>query len=208
MRTLPSDLAAEISKESWFLAHLVEITLDSYTYRYCDIDMDIWHEGNQYLARGIEFDAANLSLLPKVDSITFEIDNVALEISSMVMNNEVRGKRCVIYRAAVDRQSLQPIGTATLFVGFLDEVEIDHQRGRFTVFNQFIKWKTPTPRRIHSATCPWTFKGAECGYSGSETWCDHSWDRCSTLGNTPSFGGFRWLPALQDKEISWGKKIA
>ena len=44
-----------------------------------------------------------------------------------------------------------------------------------------------------------------CRYSGSGTWCDKSWDRCVTLGNSINFGGFRWLTGLQEKTIYWGR---
>jgi len=43
-----------------------------------------------------------------------------------------------------------------------------------------------------------------CPYVSSETWCDKSYDRCNTLGQTNNFGGFRWLPAIQEKDIWWG----
>jgi len=169
------------------------------------MEMNIVYSGNTYYSRGIEFDAAQYSLLPKVDNLTFEIDNVGLEISALVMNQETRGKQCIIYRAAFD-DDLQVIGIAPLFIGYLDKIEIDHQRGRFEVYNQFIKWNTLTPRRKHSATCHWVFKDTEtCRYAGGQTWCDHSWDRCVALANTQYFSGDRWLPSLVDGNIKWGR---
>jgi hypothetical protein len=45
----------------------------------------------------------------------------------------------------------------------------------------------------------------ECGYIGAETWCDQSYERCATLMNTANFGGERFLPALMEKEIWWGR---
>jgi lambda family phage minor tail protein L len=38
-------------------------------------------------------------------------------------------------------------------------------------------------------SCPWIFKGAECGYAGAATACDRTLDDCSTLANTARFGG-------------------
>jgi len=43
-------------------------------------------------------------------------------------------------------------------------------------------------------TCGAVFKGRLCGYAGSEGWCDHTFARCSSLGNTERFLGFRWAP--------------
>lgn len=207
MRTLPTDFITEIQKESLTIVHLVEITLSGPVYhRYTDLDEDVFLDGNQYYSRGLSFNGINMGITPQVDNVNFEIDNVDLTISAIVLTSDTRGKSCVIRKAAIDG-NLQVIGAVTVFVGYLDRIEIDNQRGRFDVVNSFIKWQTSTPRRTHSATCPWTFKGTRCAYAGVETWCDQSWDRCVTLVNTPQFGGFPYLPSLQDKEISWGKKL-
>lgn len=186
--------------------YIIELSLGS-TYRYTDIDMDVVYNGNTYYSRGIEFDAAQYSLLPKVDNLTFEIDNVGLEMSALVMNTETRGKQCIIYRVAFD-DYLQVIGITSLFIGYLDKIEINHQRGRFEVYNQFIKWHTPTPRRTYAATCDWIFKDTNtCRYSGSSfTNCDKSWDACVARSNTQYFGNFRWLPSFSDApSVKWGR---
>lgn len=49
------------------------------------------------------------------------------------------------------------------------------------------------------------YKAGTCNYTGAETWCDQSWERCNTLANTAYFAGCRWLPYLADKEIWWGR---
>ena len=37
-------------------------------------------------------------------------------------------------------------------------------------------------------------------------WCDRSRERCAEMSNTDNFGGFPWLPYLEDKEILWGQE--
>jgi len=44
-----------------------------------------------------------------------------------------------------------------------------------------------------------------CNYTGAETSCDQSYDRCIELGNQANFGGFRWQPYLADKDLWWGR---
>jgi len=97
-----------------------------------------------------------------------------------------------------------------IFSGVLDSARITHQRASFDVYNPLIFWKRKTPRRIHQSSCPWPFAidGSPCQYAGAETWCDQSFERCLELGNTDNFGGFRFLPDLQDKQIWWGKKAS
>ena len=38
------------------------------------------------------------------------------------------------------------------------------------------------------------FKGPECGYSGPETECNRTFERCKELGNASRFGGFPGIP--------------
>ncbi len=38
-----------------------------------------------------------------------------------------------------------------------------------------------------------------------ETWCDQTFDRCKELGNQRNFGGFRFIPAIAEKQIWWGR---
>ncbi len=203
MKSLPAELSTELAKEYHFQRHLFQLTLAS-TYRYTDADIDIYYSGQWWYSRGIEFDAAKLSASPRVDSLSFEIDKVDKTFSAIVLAEETRGKECTIWRAALDK-NMAVLGVSKLFVGYLDSIEIDNKRARISVYNHFIRWKMLTPRRLHSATCPWTFKSTYCAYAGAETWCDHSWERCVALTNKLNFGGFRWLPYLVDKQIWWGR---
>lgn len=49
------------------------------------------------------------------------------------------------------------------------------------------------------------YEVTECAYVGTETWCDQSYDRCAALLNMDNFGGMRFIPAIAEKEIWWGK---
>jgi len=96
-------------------------------------------------------------------------------------------------------------GILTLFSGEIDDWTMTEGRLEITVASQFARWSRKT-FRTHSSSCRWlVFKGPECGYSGPETWCDRSYDRCVQLGNQDNFGGFRWLPSLEQKNIWWGQ---
>jgi hypothetical protein len=93
----------------------------------------------------------------------------------------------------------------TLFQGTLDAWSLDEEKITCTLVSDMVKWNQKTLAK-YSASCRWKeFKGTECGYSGSQTWCDRSYTRCSALANTVNFGGFRWLPSIIDKEIWWGR---
>lgn len=217
MRTLPAALTNEIAKEIHSIGHLIKIVLYNTATQqdvplyFADKDMNVVCDlgdgsgAHTFLSRGVEFDGGTQSLTPKVDNVSFSIDNTALEFSSYVMNYETRGRDCVIYRAAFDPY-LQVIGAAILFQGILDRVEVDHERSRFDVANSFIRWNQPTPRRKHAAKCFWVYKDTgTCRYTGSEPPCDKSWDECAARLNTRNYGGHRWAEDLENRDIQWGR---
>jgi hypothetical protein len=202
MRSIPTALNTELLKEASFLAHLVVLSAAT-PLRYTDLDVDVWSGGNQYMARGFEFDGIEYSLSATVDKMGLRVDNVDQAVSSLVMSEEIRGKGASITLAALTDQA-QVIATAQIFSGLIDMIEVDELSGRIDIVTPWILWRRKLPRRAHSATCPWVFKGTECGYTGGETWCDQTYERCTALSRTSYFGGFRWLPDLQDKQLWWG----
>ena len=76
---------------------------------------------------------------------------------------------------------------------------------KLNVTNEMILWNKKS-LRPQSSSCPWTFKGVECAYAGAETWCDQSYARCVDLLNAAQFGGERFLPAITEREIWWGRQ--
>lgn len=204
MKSIPGELLTEFQAESYTMCHLVELYLNS-TLRYTDCDQDIWDGGNQYFSKGLTIDSVDIFLTPTLDTFSFELDNTALEASGFVQNQQLQFKRCIVYQVALNSNTLIPIGKAILFDGFIDSVDVDHERGQFQIFNHFILWKRKIPRRIHTATCPWVFKSSLCGYTGAQTACDKSYDRCIELANTDWFGGFPTLPAIEGKKLYWGR---
>jgi hypothetical protein len=210
LKGLPTELTDELEKEYAFLVHLFKweasetIMNPRYQY-YTDAEDDIWWDSHQWKARNIKFDSAQFSGGAKIDSIEVELDNVDGSFYSLYSKVELKGKPWTIYTTAIDR-NFKVLGYYKLFVGFTDQMEIDVKKARISIYNHFIRWKMPTPRRTGQATCPWVFKKVgTCNYIGAENWCDHSWERCGELNNQPYFGGNRWLPYLADKSVWWGK---
>jgi hypothetical protein len=98
-----------------------------------------------------------------------------------------------------------------IFIGSIDGWNVDESDLQMYVANDMSNWNQ-RPLNKHGASCRWKkFKGnnsaSPCHYSGYESWCDRSYSRCMALGNSANFGGFRWLPSLETKEIFWGHKF-
>lgn len=98
--------------------------------------------------------------------------------------------------------SLYPM---TVFKGYIDRPRTDEEFINIQILSPLAAWDRRTVRRQSSSCRYLKFKGEECGYSGGETWCDRTYARCTTLGNTANFGGYRWLPDIINKKIYWGR---
>lgn len=122
----------------------------------------------------------------------------------------VAGNTNIIFRADadfvgdIDNVSVKQVGKLTLFQGEIGEWTLSEGKIDLTMTNQFSRWNQQTLSN-HSASCRWkVFKGTECTYSGAETWCDRSYERCLVLANSANFGGFRFLPSIEKAVIKWG----
>jgi hypothetical protein len=261
MRTLPVEMTAELTKD-FFCFQSLFIFEWSTTHYWTSYGNDIYYNGNWYLSKKISYDHVSLSLNPKIDSVTVNIDDVGRKMTKIILSENIQDKRAWIYLLPLDK-NIQPLGSPTLvFFGYTDAASrpIGSKEFSIKIYNDMIKWKRLTPRRITTPTCIWDFKdgpakvvgsttntytcildhcghpsnypttGANwatywtlagsggsvwvegnwytigtCRYSGAEIWCDRSWDRCSALGNTINYGGFKYLPNIIGKQIYWGQ---
>jgi len=141
-----------------------------------------------------------------VDQARIKVDNLDSVMTALFVGGTPEGSEAVIELGLIDADGCLAGGeTVTLFEGTIDAWVLDEGTVKITLASLMARWSQRT-LSTHSASCRWKdFKGTECGYSGSEDWCDRTYTRCEALNNQAHFGGFRWLPSLMDKEIWWGR---
>ena len=197
-----TELAAETAKTFWF----VDLEFDSATYRYSDCDIELYSGGNLYSPNGFEVSDLRMTADMTVDRATVEFQNVDLVMSGLILNETVVNRTVKLYFGCLNSANAI-IALESVFEGFITGWGGMSPRScPVTVANYFVFWYKQS-LRLAQATCPWAFKSTnnpECGYSGSETACNKTWTRCTALANTVNFGGFRWLPAFEEKKIYWG----
>jgi len=155
-------------------------------------------------------------------TVSIDFDNVGLTMSAILLGEDVRNKTAklsfgcygtmgMVWDSGIEwdaeiqwLEGTTIIGVVDLFQGIISDWNLSETMAQMTIVNEFILWKKKT-LRIAQAACPWDFKGTECTYSGGETWCDKSYERCTALSNTDNFGGFRFLPSIAEKSIWWGR---
>ncbi len=156
-----------------------------------------------YEPRGFEFESIHYTLSNVMDDCTLRIDNLDATLTSIFVGNTIEGKDAGVYLGLMDTDDTV-LGTSLMFTGEVDGFELDETEVRMTIGSVFTRWGHQA-YNTHSASCRWkVFKGDECGYAGGETWCDRSYSRCVNLAATATFGGFRFLPSIENKKIWWG----
>lgn len=207
MKTLDASLSAALSAENSVLCFLLSFTVASTTYRYTDANVDLFYNGNTYTSYGLEPEAIGLSVSEGQDSINIQIDNAALEMAAIVLNDDALGGAVDLYLACVSDTTKLITAAENMFSGKISSWSMTNNMLRLETVNDLVWWNKRTLRQT-TGDCRWDFKGTECGYVGAATRCDRSYANCTALSNTDSFGGFRFLPAVQEADIWWGRTFA
>ena len=168
-----------------------------------DCDIPLYYSGHKYSSRAMK--VSNISSMAGgiVDRVTIDLDDIDNIIALNILSYDVRDKPVDIVYAALNSNHRIMVAEI-LFKGFIGEWQIKPKSTALVVMNEFIHWKKRT-QRTYSATCPWVFKGVECGYTGDELSCPKKYNKCCDLGMRQNFGGFRFLPAISEKQIWWGR---
>jgi len=205
MKTFDTAITAEMAKEVAAVFWLVEFQFDTPEF-YTDCDIALLIEGHRYVPKSLSVGNITTTADSSVDSVEIEIANVDLQMSGILMNEEVRNKTADISFCHTDANN-QIVGDVKedLFPGgFISDWDLSEGSVKFHLVNELIFWNK-RPLRTAQASCRWPFKGDECNYTGSEIWCDQPYSRCQKIGKTDNFGGHRFLPGIQEKEVWWGR---
>jgi len=219
--------AAEQGKMFWFL----ELQFDTIL-RYTDADIDLWnianyiqlvaesedylitesgdyliaeeYSSNKFETMPFSISTINYSAKSSVDKVETNIANVDLQMSAVFLNENILNKWGILWIGFFDNNNTIIAQPIEVFRGLVSTWKLTEPTAEITLVNEFIFWNKKTLRK-HPSACTWAFKGKECTYSGSETWCDRSYARCVALGNQDNYSGYRWLLDLMEREIYWGR---
>jgi phage-related protein len=204
MININEDLLAELESEEVVLFMLLAFDFD--TPYYCtDHDTSLFYDGVKYLHHPFTIEGINFSADMSVDTMNITMDNSDRTFLARLLSEDARNKTVTASVGCLNTNH-QIIDVLEIFPGILGGWDASEKTVEVTVVNEFVLWQKDT-LRVAQSSCPWDFKGTEgfCGYTGSETWCDQSYDRCLELSNTDNFGGFRFMPSLEEADIWWGR---
>lgn len=203
MRSIDANIVNQLKAGQLKPFILLEIAA---TYYYTDCQVPIGLNSNLYQPRAFSIGGIRYSTGRVVDEASVELDNLDEELSTFFIGGTPQGEDVTISLVVLDSNNAVVAGDCTaLFYGEIDRWSAKEDVIEFSIVNKYSRWPRKKAAR-HPSSCRWReFKDADCQYAGSDTECDRTYTTCTAKGNQANFGGFRWLPSIEGKEVWWGK---
>jgi hypothetical protein len=206
-RSIPSNIITQLESAQFTPFHLIKFFVNGTAYRYTDCEVPITatidSTSQTFYSRQFTISDISYSEDDVVDSMSLKIDNLDQVLSALFIENVIAEQSFECWLVVLNSSNVV-INTQSIFNGYMNGFDINESEVNLEVTSIFAKFNQNSYGK-HSALCRWKkFKGTECAYSGSATTCDRTYATCVGLGNTANFGGFRYLPDLEDKVIRWG----
>lgn len=200
MRNTDSNFVTEKNKEfnapiSLFIVH--DYDGQGTNLRFAACDEDIVFDGQTYQKFPINYDVIGENTGGAIDIVRVTLGNVSRYIQALFEdpNIELRGKKVTIKTVWADKLDEPDCHIDDIY--YIDSYSADQENAEFILSSKFDVQKIMLPGEVYlRGHCRYkTFKGTRCGYTGAETECDRTWQRCKELGNQQRFGGFPSIPA-------------
>jgi hypothetical protein len=206
-RNIPSIITDELEKVALTPFYLVQMKINNTYWRFTDCEIDITTtvetSSATFQSRQFKFDDISYNNDDIVDAMQIRFDDVLPVLKAIFVENVISEEEFKIWLVLFD-DSNEIIAKQNIFKGYMNEFDIDETTLTLTITSVFAKW-AQTSYGKHSALCRWKkFKSTECKYAGAESACDRTYSRCTQLSNTDNFGGFRYIPGIEDLSVQWG----
>jgi phage-related protein len=130
----------------------------------------------------------------EIDYVRVTLANVSQVIQSYLKSYDFREKKVTITTIWRNHLDNEDISISDIY--YIDSYVSDIKNVTFTLTSKFDLLDVEIPFRKYGRTyCSWKFKSTECGYSGGESSCNRSLQRCRELSNVLRFGGYPSVPA-------------
>ncbi|MBU1919190.1 DUF2163 domain-containing protein [bacterium] len=165
------------SNDLYLAGYDEDIVYDSATYSRFPITHEFIGENNQ----------------GQIDQVKVRLANVSRLIQLYLEQYDFRGKKVIIRTVWVNQLADPDAHIDDIF--YIDNYTADQTNVEFSLTGKFDVLGMDLPARRYARNyCSWKFKSSECGYTGAETECGKTQQRCKQLNNYQRFGAFPSVP--------------
>ena len=153
------------------------------------------YNGEEYLGAPLSFDEIKRDDYSSVSKLEINLSNVGLAISGIIgqRGDVITNAPAVLTLVFLDVNTniLQPDLKQILYAGRCNNLKLDYEDATMDIETSLGGYEIQAPIMKYRTTCQVRrFKDCRCGYTGEETSCDRTFDRCKELGNQENFRGF------------------
>lgn len=161
---------------------------------FAEYDQNVIYDGQTYTKFPIAHEYIGENTQGQIDTVRVTLSNVSRLIQAYFENYDFRGKKVSIKMVWADQ-----LGDPDAYIEdiyYIDSYVAGQYNAEFVLTTKFDVLDLELPVRKYSRNyCAWKFKSGQCGYSGGETECNRTLQRCRQLGNQLRFGGFPSIPS-------------
>jgi len=204
---MPRDVNAEFNEEKNKSANAPVHLFTVYDYDslgndlyLAESDADVEFDSVTYRKFPIKYDAIGENNSGEIEKLKITAANISREIGGYLEIYDLRGKKVAIKTVWLDQ--LADTDNYLEDVFYIDSYSADEKNVVFTLTGKLDLLDVQVPVwRFSRNFCRWDFKSTQCGYSGAETSCNKTKQRCEQLANLQRFGGF---PSVKSNRIFLG----
>ena len=202
MKTLPPALLSAFGSQQYIPTLLVDLDISIHKFRFTTWSTSIYYNSTLYIPRGFELVGLPTTAGEVATRISLVFDDVDRALNSTIRKFGTKEDPVLLYVASLTNIG-KVDGTAyNFFKGVIDNWDNDPKTLSLDGVVKIGKQLNRSTTAKFSPPCRWRqFKGTECQYSGPESECERSYDKCKSLSNTVNFGGQRFVPSLVNRRI-------
>lgn len=187
----------EVEKDEIIPRKLLEIDIPGGGIRIIDNETlaELYYDNNLYLGAPLNHGDIIKDDNSSVSKLNISLSNVGLGISSIVgaRGDVITNAPAVLTLVFLDvnTNELIPNIQRVLYAGKCNNLALDYENASMDIETPLGGYEKQCPVMKYRATCQVRrFKDCRCSYTGKETSCDRTFDRCKELGNQDNFRGF------------------
>ena len=153
------------------------------------------YDGVEYIGAPLSHGDITKDDNSSVSKLNISLSNVGLGISGIIgaRGDVVTNAPAVLTLVFLDvnTNELIPGVQQILYAGKCNNLALDYENASMDIETPLGGYEKQCPVMKYRATCQVRrFKDCRCGYTGTATSCDRTFDRCKELGNQANFRGF------------------
>lgn len=187
----------EVEKDELIPRKLLELDIPGGGIRILDNETLAYlvYNGKEFIGAPLSHGEITKDDNSSVSKLNISLSNVGLSISALVGNRgDVITNSPALFTLVfldVNTNQLLSAPKQILYAGNCNNLTLDYENASMDIETPLGGYEKQCPVMKYRASCQVRrFKDCRCGYTGEETKCDRTFDRCKELGNQANFRGF------------------